>query len=121
MGKNIFSLHFTRFIKMKNKKTYKCPFCGQGSMVTKTMNYEIANTLNKKTVIPNIEVDICDTCGEKFFGYDAAVKMEEIKKKSDRVTLYLNTELRRRIKTSAEKHKRSFEEEVKYLLETTLT
>lgn len=105
---------------MKNKKTYKCPFCGQGNMVTKTMDYQIVNTLNKKTVIPGIEVDICDACGEKFFGYEAAVKLEEVKKKGNRVTLYLNPELQKRIKTSAEKHERSFEEEVKYLLETTL-
>jgi YgiT-type zinc finger domain-containing protein len=106
---------------MKNKKTYKCPFCGQGSMVTKIMDYEIVDTLNSKTVIPGIEVDICDACGEKFFGYEAAVRLEEIKKKSNRVTLYLNSELQKRIKNLAEKHKRSFEEEVKYILETTLT
>jgi YgiT-type zinc finger domain-containing protein len=106
---------------MKNKETYKCPFCGQGSMVTTTMDYEIVDTLNRKTVIPNIEVDTCDACGEKFFGYEAAVRLEEIKKKGNRVTLYLNSELQKRIKNLAEKHKRSFEEEVNYLLETTLT
>lgn len=106
---------------MKNKETYKCPFCGQGNMVTKTIDYEIVDSLNRKTVIPNIEVDICDTCGEKFFGYEAAVRLEEIKKLGNRVTLYLNPELQKRIKTLAEKHKRSFEEEVKYILETTLT
>ena len=105
----------------KNKETYKCPFCGQGSMVTKTMDYEIVDTLNRKTVIPNIEVDTCDVCGEKFFGYEAAVRLEEIKKKGNRVTFYLNPELQKRIKNLAEKHKRSFEEEVNYLLETTLT
>lgn len=105
---------------MKNKETYKCPFCGQGSMVTKTMDYEITDTLNRKTVIPNINVDICDACGEKFFGYEAAVRLEAIKKKDQRVTLYLNPELQNRIKNLAEKHKRSFDEEVKYLLETTL-
>jgi len=104
---------------MKNKKTYKCPFCGQGRMVTKTMDYEIADTLNSKTVIPNLEVDICDACGEKFFGYEAALRLEEIKKKSNRVTLYLNPELQKRIKNLADKHKRSFEEEVKYILEKT--
>jgi YgiT-type zinc finger domain-containing protein len=104
---------------MKNK-TYKCPFCGQGTMVTRVMDYEIVDTLNRKTVIPNIEVDICNACGEKFFGYEAAARLEEIKKKDNRVTLYLNPELQNRIKNSAEKHKRSFDEEVKYLLETTL-
>ena len=26
---------------MKKKETYKCPFCGQGNMVTRTMDHEI--------------------------------------------------------------------------------
>jgi YgiT-type zinc finger domain-containing protein len=73
---------------MINKETYKCPFCGQGRMVTKIMDYEIFDALNRKTVIPNIQLDICDVCGEKFFGYEAAVRLEEIKKKDNRVTLY---------------------------------
>ena len=107
-------------IVKKNKKTYKCPFCGQGHMVKKTMDYEIVDTLNRKTVIPNIEVDTCDACGERFFGYEAAVKLEEIKKKGSLITLYINPELQKRIKNSADKHERSFEEEVNHLLETTL-
>jgi YgiT-type zinc finger domain-containing protein len=106
---------------MKKKETYKCPFCGQGNMVTRTMDYEIVDTLNRKTVIPNIEVDTCDACGEKFFGYEAAARLDEIKKKGNRVTLFLSPELQKRIKSLAEKHRRSFEEEVNYLLETRLT
>jgi hypothetical protein len=37
-------------------------------MVTKTMDYEIVDTLNRKTVNSNLEIDICDACGKKFFG-----------------------------------------------------
>jgi YgiT-type zinc finger domain-containing protein len=65
-------------------KTYKCPFCGNGKMITQTLDYEISDTSNKKVIIPNIEVDICDTCGEKVFGYEAALKLEEKKKKANR-------------------------------------
>jgi len=90
-------------------------------MITKAIDYEIIDALNNKVIIPGIEVDICDTCGEKFFGYEAAVKLEEIKKKGNRVTLYLNPELQKQIKNLAEKHERSFNEEVNFLLETTLS
>lgn len=49
------------------------------------MDYEIPNTLNKKTVIPNIEVDICDACSEKFFGYEAAVRLGPMDKRYNEI------------------------------------
>lgn len=106
---------------MEKTKGYKCPFCGQGKMVKKTIDYEIGGVSDEKIVIPNIEVDICDTCGEKYFGYETAVKLEEIKKMGNRVILYLKPEIQTQITNLAEKHKRSFDEEVNILLETTLS
>ena len=85
------------------------------------MDYEIVGTSDEKIVIPDIEVDICDTCGEKVFGYEAAEKLEETKKKGNRVILYLKPELQTQISHLAEKHKKSFDEEVNFLLEATLS
>lgn len=110
-----------RFIKMEQKKTYKCPFCGHGKMVAKIIDYEIVAASGSKVAIPDIEVDICDTCGEKFFGYEAALKLEQVKKKGNRVVLNLKPELFKQISNLAEKHRRSFDEELNYLLEATLS
>lgn len=106
---------------MEQKTTYKCPFCGQGKMITTIMDYEIVDASGDKVTIPEIEVDICDTCGEKFFGYEAALKLEEVKKKSARVVLNLKPEIYKQISNLAEKHRRSLNEEVNSLLEATLS
>ena len=106
---------------MEQKKTYKCPFCGQGKMITKIIDYEIVDEAGEKVIIPGIEVDICDTCGEKFFGYEAALKLEEVKKNGKQVVLNLKPETFRQISNLAEKHRRSFDEEVNSLLEATLS
>ena len=66
-------------MKMEQKKAYKCPFCGHGKMINRIMDYEIVNASGDKIILPDIEVDICDTCDEKFFGYEAALKLEEVK------------------------------------------
>jgi len=108
-------------MKMELKKTYKCPFCGNGKMITKIIDYEIVDASGDKDTIPAIEVDICDTCGEKFFGYEAALKLEQVKKKGNRVILNLKPELFKQISNLAEKHRRSFDEELNYLLEATLS
>ena len=105
---------------MKNNISTPCPFCARGNMITQIINYEMVDSLNNKVKIPNIEVDICDVCGEKFFGYDAAVTLDEIKKKGKRITLFLKPELQKRISSLAKKHERSFDAEVNCLLETTL-
>jgi YgiT-type zinc finger domain-containing protein len=78
---------------MKQQKTYKCPFCGQGKMITKIMDYEIFHESGGKVIIQDIEIDICDTCGEKVFGYEAALKLDEFKKNSNQVVLNLKPEI----------------------------
>ena len=85
------------------------------------MDYEIIDASGDKIILPDIEVDICDTCEEKFLGYEAALKLEQVKKKSNQVVLKLKPELFRQISNLAEKHRRSFDEEVNSLLETTLS
>ena len=89
-------------------------------MIAMIMDYEIIDASNQKVIIPEIEVDTCNTCGEKIFGYEAALKLEEAKKKGNRVTLYLKPELQRRITNLAEKHQLSFDEELNSLLEANL-
>lgn len=106
---------------MEKKKAYKCPFCGQGKMITKIMDYEIIDASGDKVILPDIEVDICDTCGEKFFGYEAALKLEQAKKKGNRIVLKLKPEIFKQISNLAEKHRRSLDEEVNSLLEATLS
>ena len=110
-----------RFIKMTQNDKYNCPFCGQGQMQTKIIDYEIRNAVNDKTVIPKIEIDICDTCGEKLFGYKATLKLEEFKNKEDKISLQLRPELKTRISDLAKKHKRSFNDEINSILEASLS
>jgi len=76
---------------------------------------------DERVIIPAIEVDICDTCGEKFFGYEAALKLEQVKKKSNRVVLNLKPEIFKQISNLAEKHRRSINEEVNSLLEAAVS
>ena len=106
---------------MEKKETYKCPYCDNGNMVAKIMDYKFTDSINNEVMIPEIEIDICDTCGEKFFGYEAAKKLEAVKKRGNRVTLYLKPKLLKRIEKLAEKHETSFDQEVNSLLETSLT
>jgi len=106
---------------MKPEQSYKCPFCGHGKMITKIIDYEIADASGDKVIIPDIEVDICDTCGEKFFGYEAALKLEQAKKKGNRIVLKLKPELFKQISNLAEKHRRSLNEEVNSLLEAAVS
>ncbi len=90
-------------------------------MITRTIDHEIVDASGSTVIIPNIEVDICNNCGEKFFGYEAALKLEQVKKNANRVVLNLKPELYKQISSLAEKHQRSFDDEVNYLLETTLS
>lgn len=90
-------------------------------MITKIMDYEIIDTSGDKVNLPDIEVDICDTCGEKFFRYEATLKLEPAKKKGNRSVLKLKPEIFKQISNSAEKHRRRLNEEVTSLLEAAVS
>lgn len=64
---------------MELKKAYKCANCGYGKMIHEIIDCEIGDASCDKVIIPAIEVDIYDTCGKKFFGYEAALKLEIVK------------------------------------------
>jgi len=105
---------------MKVKSTYKCPFCGKGRMQTQQIDYEIQDAVGEKLVIPKVEADICDHCGQRIFGYEAARKLEQHKKRHHRVILRLKPKLRSHIAKLANEHNRTLDEEINRLLEERL-
>ncbi|MEK6732534.1 MAG: toxin-antitoxin system HicB family antitoxin [Candidatus Omnitrophota bacterium] len=90
-----------------------------GHLIFKRINYTIK--LKDKTVsVPNIEVWECDLCGERFYPYEASKKIDLYKEYSGRLMLRLEPELHWKLARVANKHHRSLNQEVNYLLENTL-
>jgi YgiT-type zinc finger domain-containing protein len=105
------------------KKVKKIPCLSDkpcnGHLTFKRVDYVIK--LKDKTVsVPNIEVWECDLCGERFYPYEASKKIDLYKEYSGRLMLRLEPELHWKLARVANKHHRSLNQEVNYLLENTL-
>ena len=70
--------------------------------------------------VPDIEVWECDLCGERFYPYEASKKIDLYKEYSGRLMLRLEPKLHWKLARVANKHHRSLNQEVNYLLENTL-
>ena len=90
-----------------------------GHLTFKRVNYTIK--LKDRTVsVPDIEVWECDLCGERFYPYEASKKIDLYKEYSGRLMLRLEPKLHWKLARVANKHHRSLNQEVNYLLENTL-
>ena len=105
------------------KKVKKIPCLSDkpcnGHLTFKRVDYAIK--LKDKTVsVPDIEVWECNLCGERFYPYEASKKIDLYKEYSGRLMLRLEPELHWKLTRVANKHHRSLNQEVNYLLENTL-
>lgn len=90
-----------------------------GHLNLKRVDYTIK--LEDRTVsVPNIEVWECDLCGERFYPYEASKKIDLYKEYSGRLMLRLEPEIHWKLASVAKKHRRSLNQEINYLLESTL-
>lgn len=104
---------------MSKKKIlkYKCPSCKVGKTEIKKINYQLKTKRGKKIIIPNLEVEECTCCGERIFSLEAARKIEAYKTHSGRLVVRLKPEVHARLSDLAQKHQRSLNQEINFLLE----
>lgn len=105
----------------KNAKKIRClsekPCAGY--LTLKHINYTLK--LKDRTVtVPNVEIWECDLCGQHFYPYEASKKIDLYKEYSGRLMLRLDPQLHWKLVTVANKHHRSLNKEVNYLLENSL-
>lgn len=90
-----------------------------GQLILKRVNYKIK--LKDKTIsVPDVEIWECDLCGERFYPYESSKKIDLYKEYSGRLMLRLEPEIHWKLARVAHRHHRSINQEINYLLETTL-
>lgn len=77
---------------------------------------ELRNPDGTTTRIPDIEVDICDLCGEQVYGAEAIRKIEAHKKSVATVTLHLPFLVYRNLEIQSHQHGHSLEDEISDVL-----
>lgn len=108
-------------MERKLKKKIPCPSekpC-KGHLVFKHVDYTL-KAKDKTITVPDVEVWECDTCGERFYPYEASKKIDLYKEYSGKLILRLEPELHFKLARIAKKHHRSLNQEINYLLENTL-
>ena len=61
---------------MNDSKTTICPCCGEGSLHTLKRDFNAAIGDGEKLTVPNIEMDVCDRCGEEILPLESAREVE---------------------------------------------
>jgi YgiT-type zinc finger domain-containing protein len=82
--------------------------------------HELVVKRGKQVIIPDLEVEVCDNCGEHIFDLEAARRIEAYKKHSGRFVLQLSPELYVSLSERAINHHRSLNEEINFLLSESL-
>jgi YgiT-type zinc finger domain-containing protein len=108
-------------MKPTKRKTYKCPSCGVGRTRIQRIAHELVSKQGKRVVIPDLDVEVCDHCGERVFDLAAVRQIEAYKRYSGRVLLRLDPELHRRLAELAKAHHRSLNEEMNLRLRESLS
>ncbi len=92
----IYGCHF-KF--MKSNSNTPCPCCGEGTIISLTRDY-LAKIGDGQTIkIPNIQMDVCDKCGEQILSLESAREVDAaIAEYTDRLTPEELTEVRREFK-----------------------
>ncbi len=88
-----------------------------GHLILQKIDYPLKHN-GKTTVIPEIEVWECDTCGERFYPYEASKRIDLYKEYSGKIMLRTDPELHWKLVRLAQKHHRSLNQEIQYLLES---
>jgi YgiT-type zinc finger domain-containing protein len=104
---------------MKPKKSSKnlCPMCGKGTTHFEKLDYKLKNRSGKEFVVPSLEVETCDVCGEHIFNMEAVRKAREVQSRTGEILIRLQPTLQDALAARARKNKRSITREVYHLLE----
>jgi len=107
---------------MKPKKLSKnlCPMCGKGTTHFEKLDYKLKDRSGKEFVVPGLEVETCDVCGEHVFNMEAVRKAREIQSRTGEILIRLQPALQDALAARARKNKRSITREVYHLLERSL-
>jgi YgiT-type zinc finger domain-containing protein len=107
---------------MKRKKSSQelCPMCGQGRTHVEKLDYKLKDQNGKEFVVPELEVEICDFCGEHIFNMQAVRKARQAQRLSGKILIRLQPTLQNALAARAQKNKRSLAQEAQHLLETSL-
>lgn len=94
--------------------------CGKGTTHLVKLDYKLKDENGSEFVVPDLEVEICDFCGEKIFNMEAVRKAERIQSRVGKILIRLKPALQSALSARAQKNKRSISQEAQYLLETSL-
>lgn len=94
--------------------------CGKGTTHIVRLDYKLKDENGKEFVVPDLDVEICDFCGEKIFNMEAVRKAEQIQGRAGKILIRLKPALQSALSARALKNKRSINQEAQYLLETSL-
>jgi YgiT-type zinc finger domain-containing protein len=97
-----------------------CPMCGKGTTHIKKLNYKLKDESGKEFVVPDLEVEVCDFCGERIFNMQAVRKAERIQGRAGKILIHLKPTMQAALSVRAQKNNRSMTQEVYHLLETNL-
>jgi YgiT-type zinc finger domain-containing protein len=97
-----------------------CPMCGKGTTHIVKLDYKLKDENGKEFVVPDLEVEICDFCGEKIFNMAAVRKAERIQGRVGKILIRLKPALQSALSARAQKNKRSLTQEAQHLIETSL-
>jgi YgiT-type zinc finger domain-containing protein len=88
----------------------------QGTIEVQHITYPLK--VGKKTIlVPDVEVWVCQRCGERFYPAESSRKIEAYKHYSGRLNVRINPELQAQLARQAKEHQRPLEQEVSELLE----
>jgi YgiT-type zinc finger domain-containing protein len=103
---------------MKKQKSRRCladTDC-QGTVEVQHMTYPLK--VGKKTIeVPDVEVWVCQRCGERFFPAESSRKIETYKRYSGHLNVRVNPDMHARLARQAKAHHRSLTQEISRLLE----
>jgi YgiT-type zinc finger domain-containing protein len=107
---------------MKPQKLSKelCPMCGKGTTHFEKLDYKLKDRSGKEFVVPDLEVEICDYCGEHIFNMKAVRKARQVQGRTGKILLRLQPTLQNALAARARKNRRSITQEAHHLLENSL-
>lgn len=104
---------------MRTKKSAKnlCPMCGKGTTRFEKLDYKLKDRSGKEFIVPDLEVETCNVCGEHVFNMEAVRKAREVQSRAGEILIRLQPTLQEALATRARKNKRSITREAYHLLE----
>ena len=96
---------------------YRCPTCGKGMATTQIVPVSVKLRDGRKFTVPDVEVDVCEKCGDRIFGAEALRKIEDYKQCTGKLLVRLDPALHAQLMREARESRRSLNQQISYLLE----